>query len=108
MSILQFSFYVPESHLELVKDAVFASGAGKIGQYSKCCWQTLGQGQFIPGDNSNPTIGYKMTLVKVDEFLVNIVCSKEDMPAILSAFFDSHPYEEPAYSITPILTAKDF
>ena len=41
-------FLVPETHLEMVKNAVFATGAGKIGHYSHCAWQTLGQGQFMP------------------------------------------------------------
>ncbi len=50
-------FYVPESHLEAVKTAVFAAGAGSIGDYQNCCWQVLGQGQFQPQAGSQPFIG---------------------------------------------------
>jgi hypothetical protein len=39
-------FYVPETHIDIVKDAVFAAGAGQIGNYEHCAWQVLGQGQF--------------------------------------------------------------
>ena len=50
-------FYVPESHLEEVKEAVFAAGAGKMGDYDACAWQTAGQGQFRPGEGADPHIG---------------------------------------------------
>ena len=40
----QVVFYVPESHLESVKNAMFEAGAGKLGNYQQCCWQTKGQG----------------------------------------------------------------
>ena len=50
-------FYVPESALEQVKAAVFAAGAGRIGNYDQCCWQVAGQGQFRPLAGSNPAIG---------------------------------------------------
>ena len=39
-------FFVPDTHVEAVKQAVFASGAGRIGNYEACCWQVLGQGSF--------------------------------------------------------------
>ena len=50
-------FYVPDSHLEAVKKAVFAIGAGRIGAYDSCCWQVLGQGQYRPLEGSQPFLG---------------------------------------------------
>ena len=50
-------FYVPESHLEQVKGAVFAAGAGRIGAYDNCCWQVSGLGQFRPLPGSDPYLG---------------------------------------------------
>ena len=44
----KFCFYVPESHLDEVKAAIFAAGAGRVGHYDSCCWQTLGQGPVPP------------------------------------------------------------
>jgi hypothetical protein len=44
----QLIFYVPETHCESVKSALFKVGAGKVGDYDQCAWQVLGTGQFIP------------------------------------------------------------
>lgn len=53
----KLSFFVPDSHVEAVKSAVFAAGGGRIGDYDSCAWQVLGQGQFRPMDGSQPFIG---------------------------------------------------
>ena len=50
----KLTFYVPETHLESVKQALFEKGAGKIGRYDCCCWQTKGVGQYRPLDGSDP------------------------------------------------------
>ena len=49
--------YIPEAQLESVKRALFDAGAGRIGNYSDCCWQVLGSGQFRPGEGSDPFLG---------------------------------------------------
>ncbi|MEQ9565781.1 MAG: NGG1p interacting factor NIF3, partial [Pseudomonadales bacterium] len=49
--------YIPENHLETVKEALFAAGAGTQGAYDQCCWQVRGQGQFRPLEGSNPHLG---------------------------------------------------
>ena len=53
----QLVVYVPETHLEPVKAALFAAGAGRIGDYAQCSWQVLGQGQFLPRAGAQPFIG---------------------------------------------------
>ena len=65
-------FYVPESHLEAVKAALFAVGAGRIGTYDSCSWQVLGQGQFRALEGSEPYIGQQGVVETVDEFDVNM------------------------------------
>ena len=60
----RINFYVPETHLEIVKDALFQAGAGKIGHYDHCCWQTKGTGQFRPLDSSSPHIGKKKIYIQ--------------------------------------------
>ena len=57
-------FFVPASHVESVKNAVFAAGAGRIGDYEHCAWQVLGEGQFRPLQGSNPFIGSQDVLEK--------------------------------------------
>lgn len=92
-------FYVPESHLESVKSAVFATGAGHIGDYDQCCWQTPGQGQFRPLQGSNPFIGKEGWVQQVPEFKVELVCDEHLIDAAIDALIDAHPYEEPAYEV---------
>ena len=70
-------FFVPESHLEAVKSAIFATGAGRIGHYDSCCWQTLGQGQFRPLPGSNPHLGTLNQTCQVPEYRVELVCADE-------------------------------
>lgn len=92
-------FYVPESHLEVVKDAVFAAGAGAIGDYQNCCWQVLGQGQFRPMAGSQPFIGEQDQLEQVAEWRVEMVVAADCIKPVMAALKAAHPYEEPAYAV---------
>ena len=95
----KFVFFVPDSHLEAVKAAVFAAGAGRIGNYDCCAWQCLGQGQFRALEGSNPFIGETNALELVTEYRVEMVCKDELIQVVLDAFRAAHPYEEPAYDV---------
>ena len=59
--------FIPETHTEQVKTALFAAGAGRQGDYDCCAWQTLGQGQFRPLDGSKPFIGQQGDIETVAE-----------------------------------------
>jgi structural hemagglutinin/hemolysin toxin protein RtxA len=92
-------FYVPESHLEQVKNAMFSAGAGKIGNYSCCAWQVAGEGQFMPLTGSHAFIGEQDQREKVAEYKVEMVCAKAHIHAVIAALKTAHPYEEPAYQV---------
>ena len=92
-------FYVPQTHLETVKQAVFAAGAGTIGDYDQCCWLVLGQGQFRPLPGSQPAIGSLGQVVQVDEYRIEMVCDDCSIRQAITALKLSHPYEEPAYDV---------
>jgi hypothetical protein len=92
-------FYVPDTHLEIVKEAVFETGAGRIGDYDKCCWQTLGQGQFRPLAGSNPFLGKQGWVEQVSEYKVEMVCEEHLIEAAVEALLNAHPYEEPAFDV---------
>lgn len=92
-------FFVPDSHLEVVKSAVFAAGAGRIGNYEHCCWQLAGQGQFRPLAGSQAFIGNLGELTKVMEYRVEMVCADECIQAAVAALRAAHPYEEPAFDV---------
>lgn len=92
-------FFVPDSHLEAVKAAVFEAGAGVIGDYERCCWQVLGSGQFKPTQGAQPFIGTIGELEKMLEWRVELVCNDELIRTAVAALVDAHPYEEPAYDV---------
>lgn len=104
----QLIFYVPETHCESVKSALFAAGAGKIGDYDQCAWQVLGQGQFRPLKNSDAFIGEVDKLAQLPEYRVEMVCENGHIKAVLAALLANHPYETPAYQVLEIKVSADF
>jgi len=92
-------FYAPDNAVEIVKQALFAAGAGRIGNYDSCCWQVLGSGQFRPLENSNPAIGKTGKVETVSEYRVEMVCEDKIIKDVIEALRQSHPYEEPAYDV---------
>ena len=92
-------FFVPETHLEQVKSAVFAAGAGRIGDYDQCCWQGKGTGQFRPLVGSNAFIGTLNQLEQVSEYRVEMVCDDVFIKVAVAALREAHPYEEPAFDV---------
>ncbi len=100
-------FFVPENHAETVKEAVFAAGAGVIGAYRKCAWQTPGQGQFLGDEGSDPAVGSAGQLERVEELRVETRCPKEVAGAVVAALIAAHPYEEPAYDLYPVAILQD-
>lgn len=92
-------FFVPEACLEPVKQAVFAAGGGRIGDYEHCCWQVLGQGQFRPGEAADPFTGQPGRLEMVAEYRVELVCTDALIFDVVAALKRAHPYEEPAYDV---------
>ena len=101
--MFKLCFYVPESHLEEVKAAAFAAGAGKIGDYDSCCWQVAGQGQFRPLAGSDPFIGSEGAIETVPEYKVEMVCDKAHIQQAVDAMRAAHPYEEPAWDVVELV-----
>lgn len=100
----QIVFFVPGSHVEEVKSAMFNAGAGRFRNYDCCSWQTAGTGQFRPLENSNAFIGEKGKIERVDEFRVEMLCTEECLDSAIAALKAAHPYEEPAYHSVKIYT----
>ncbi|OEY65016.1 YqfO family protein [Marinobacter sp. X15-166B] len=92
-------FFVPERALETTKQALFDAGAGRIGDYDRCAWQVLGQGQFRPLQGSQPHIGSQDHLEVVSEYRVEMVCESAFIRQAVAALKAAHPYEEPAYEV---------
>ncbi|MGC3873131.1 NGG1p interacting factor NIF3 [Halomonas sp. GXIMD04776] len=95
----KLAFFVPIDVAEAVKEAVFSSGAGRIGNYEACCFQTRGSGQFRPIEGADPHIGTLGELQHVDELKVELVCSDNLIAEAVAKLKAAHPYEEPAYEV---------
>jgi len=102
--VYKLCFYVPACHLEPVKDAIFAAGGGRIGDYDQCCWQVAGEGQFRPLAGSNPWCGEPGRVERVSEYRVELVCEAAHIAAVIQALKAAHPYEEPAYDVLQVVT----
>ncbi len=98
----QISFYVPETDLEIVKNAMFDAGAGRYDNYEQCAWQTIGMGQFKPINNANPAIGLLDELEAIEEYKVEMICVDDNLQMAIQAMKFAHPYEEVAYNVIKI------
>ena len=104
--VYKMCVYIPESHLEKVKTALFEAGAGRIGNYDSCSWQVLGEGQFRPLEGSAPHLGQKGIVEKVAEYKVELVCEDKLVKQVVSAMKKAHPYEEPAFDVWKLFDFK--
>ena len=95
--------FVPREALDPVRDALFAAGAGRIGDYQRCSWYTAGTGTFLGGEGTAPTLGERGREERVAELRLETVFPEESQDEVLAALRDAHPYEEPAFDIYPLL-----
>lgn len=98
----KLEFFVPDAGKSKVLDAIFDAGAGKIGEYSDCSFQTSGTGTFTPSEEANPSIGEKGKPEQVDETKVEVLVPNHLLDKVLSVLKQSHPYEEVAYYVSNI------
>lgn len=95
----KWGVYVPVDAADAVRSAMFAAGAGAIGDYRECSWSTMGSGQFRPVDGARPVIGTVGDIEVVDERRVEMVAPRGARGAVLAAVRSAHPYEEPAFDV---------
>ena len=95
----KLSFFVPDTHAVFVRDAIFAAGAGCIGNYSECSFNTLGEGTFKPNEAAQPFIGTINSRHAVNETKIETVYPVWLEQAVIHALKLTHPYEEVAYDI---------
>jgi dinuclear metal center YbgI/SA1388 family protein len=94
--------FVPDADLGRVSDAIFAAGAGNIGQYSQCSFRLAGTGTFFGSENTNPTIGEKGRREEVQEWRLEAICPRAFLDDVIRAIRRAHSYEEPAFDIYPL------
>ncbi len=95
--------FVPPASLDAVRDALFAAGAGRIGEYERCSWYTEGTGTFLPLPGADPAIGERGEEQRVPELRLETVFPAELQDDVVAALRRAHPYEEPAFDVYGLL-----
>ena len=95
--------FVPAEALDSVRDAVFAAGAGRIGDYERCSWYAEGTGTFQGGEGTDPAIGESGREERVPELRLETVFPEDRHDEVVAAVRGAHPYEEPAFDVYPLL-----
>lgn len=101
--LVKLAVYTPKDYADQIRFALGNSGAGHIGNYSHCTFNSDGIGTFLPTADAKPYIGKVGTLEKVEEVKVESILKREDLSHILAEVKKAHPYEEVAYDVYPLL-----
>ena len=99
---VRFEVYVPSSHAKEVKAAICEAGAGKLGNYDSCIWETVGTGQFRPLEGSNPYLGSTNQIETVEEVKLECICEQAKVKGVITAMKKAHPYETVAFAYWPV------
>ncbi len=94
--------FVPETHLNVIRDAMFAAGAGEISNYSECSFNTKGIGTFKGNENTNPYLGKVGERTEEQEIKVEVIIPNYLQRIVVSKMVAAHPYEEVAYDVVPL------
>lgn len=96
-------WFVPDDALDATRDAVFAAGAGRIGDYTRCSWYTSGTGTFKGEEGTAPAIGEPGREERAPEVRVETVVPAERARDVVAALLAAHPYEEVAFDLYPLV-----
>lgn len=107
-SLTKLIVYIPIEFAEKVSDALFSVGAGRIGNYSECHFNTVGTGTYKPGEDSNPFEGKSGIRSRVDEVKAEFLVENSRITRVIKALLDSHPYEEVAYDLISLKNENEF
>lgn len=94
--------FVPANAVDRVAGAIFENGAGRIGDYTHCSFRSPGQGTFFGTESTDPAVGRRGRLERVDEIRLEAVAPRSRMSAIVTAIRAAHPYEVPAIDLFPL------
>lgn len=101
--LLKLVVFVPVEHAAVVRRAIGEAGAGRLGKYDHCTFETRGSGRYRPLEGSNPYKGRVGTVEEVEEVRLESVCREGDVPSVLAAMRAAHPYEEVAFDLIPLV-----
>ncbi len=94
----KLDFYVPVTQAAIVRNAVLDAGAGRLGHYTNCAWETTGRGQrMIPGVFGSPG-----SVMAVDEVKVEVIVAEDLLQVAVDALLAKHPAEQPVFCYYPV------
>jgi dinuclear metal center YbgI/SA1388 family protein len=101
-SIFKLVTFVPESHIKSVSEAIFAAGAGQIGDYTGCSFRSDGTGTFVPQKNAKPFVGKPGAPSTESETRIEVQVTGKALRGAVRSLVKAHPYEEPAFDVYPL------
>lgn len=107
-NLVKICVFCPLSEAKKVRNAMFASGAGNIGNYSECSFNTEGQGTYKANEKANPAIGKKGIRHHENEIKIEVLVSQHQLGKVISSMIFAHPYEEVAYDLIPLLNSNEY
>lgn len=104
---VQITVTVPYSFVNVMREAIWETGVGVIGNYTNCSIASKVVGTFKPNDVAKPFIGENNSLERVEEVQIEVGAKIEDVKKVIKAIKKVHPYEQPAINIVPLLDEED-
>ena len=98
--------FVPVGHEDVVAEALFEAGAGHVGAYDRCSFRSAGNGTFRPSAGTSPFVGQPGEVESVDELRLEVLVPKEVLSRVVARLIKTHPYEEVAYDVVPIVNNR--
>jgi dinuclear metal center YbgI/SA1388 family protein len=100
--LMKLHSFVPHAQAEQLRNALFAAGAGDIGQYSHCSFSMEGTGSFQAGEGTHPHVGSVGKTHFEPETRIEVIFPAWRQQQVLAALFEAHPYEEVAYDLVSL------
>lgn len=101
---IKLEIFIPQTHLEVLEDALHNAGAGVIGEYDHCFAVSEVTGSFRPSSLADPFIGQQDEITHVQENKLEVNCPRGILSSVIQAIRQVHPYEEPVINIIPLMS----
>lgn len=105
--LVKLTVFSPRDHADAIRSAIAKAGAGAIGGYTHCSFQTMGEGRFLPEPGTNPFIGKVGAMETVEEARIETIMPEKIAGRVVKAMLKAHPYEEAAYDLYPLRNTGD-
>lgn len=105
-AVVKVVTFVPADHAENVRAALAQAGAGQIGAYRACSFESEGTGRWLAGDRTDPLVGDAGEAGSAAELRLEMLCPESRTDAVIAALWNTHPYDEPAYDLFPVTSSS--